>query len=459
MTPFRQCLACGLFQMPSTADSGPAAARTFSTLRSRPARSAAQPRDTPTPTRNAVLPFRRGGFASLCEALDYAARGETGLNFFDARGRLLSSLTYRALRAQAQSFARRLIGAGVARGQRLVLVADTWPGFCVAFFGAQYAGALPVPVAVPVGLGAKASYIEQLHRQIVAADAVGLVVPDDLAAYAAAARGTAAALLAGTMARFEALPEAPVELRPLSAGEQCYVQFSSGSTRLPIGVDVCQDQLMANIDGSITRQELDENDSGVSWLPLYHDMGLIGFVLAPMCAQRSVDLLAPGEFARRPMQWLSLIARRRATITYSPSFGYDLVARRAQGQLPSDLDLSCLKIAGIGADMIQAPVLNRFAKTFAAAGFDARAFLPSYGMAEVCVGLSFGKRFGGYQARQSRRQARFRPVRPRAARSPSSRSAIETGTVLSGRAVGQLFVRGPSVMPGYFGQPDASARS
>ena len=144
----------------------------------------------PTPTRNAVLPFRRGGFASLCEALDYAARGETGLNFFDARGRLLSSLPYRALRAQAQRFARRLIGAGVARGQRLVLVADTWPGFCVAFFGAQYAGVLPVPVAVPVGLGAKASYIEQLHRQIVAADAVGLVVPDDLAAYAAAARGT-----------------------------------------------------------------------------------------------------------------------------------------------------------------------------------------------------------------------------------------------------------------------------
>ena len=173
----------------------------------------------PTPTRNAVLPFRRGGFASLCEALDYAARGETGLNFFDARGRLLSGLPYRALRAQAQSFARRLIGAGVARGERLVLVADTWPGFCVAFFGAQYAGVLPVPVAVPVGLGAKASYIEQLHRQIVAADAVGLVAPDDLAAYAAAARGTAAALLAGTMARFEALPEAPVELRPLSAGE------------------------------------------------------------------------------------------------------------------------------------------------------------------------------------------------------------------------------------------------
>ena len=271
-----------------------------------------------------------------------------------------------------------------------------------------------------------------------------------------AAHGTTAALLAGTMARFEALPEAPVELRPLSAGEQCYVQFSSGSTRLPIGVDVRQDQLMANIDGSITRQELDENDSGVSWLPLYHDMGLIGFVLAPLCAQRSVDLLAPGDFARRPMQWLSLIARRRATITYSPSFGYDLVARRAQGQLPGDLDLSCLKIAGIGADMIQAPVLNRFAKTFAAAGFDARAFLPSYGMAEVCVGLSFGKRFGGYKLDKAGGKRDF-VLCGRALPGHVIEIRDEEGTVLSGRAVGQLFVRGPSVMPGYFRQPDASA--
>src|SRR6478735_9885061 len=90
-----------------------------------------------TPTGTAKLPFKRGGFGSLCEALDYAARGDTGLNFFDARGRLLTTLPYHELRTQAQVFARRLIGAGVAPGERLLLIADTWPGFCVAFFGAQ----------------------------------------------------------------------------------------------------------------------------------------------------------------------------------------------------------------------------------------------------------------------------------------------------------------------------------
>ncbi|MGQ0581060.1 MAG: fatty acyl-AMP ligase [Reyranella sp.] len=415
-----------------------------------------QPTLAPTPTRNSSLPFRRGGFASLCEALDYAAQGETGLNFFEARGRLLGSLPYRDLRTQAQTFARRLIGAGIARGERLLIIADTWPGFCVAFFGAQFAGVLPVPVAVPVGLGAKASYIEQLSRQIAASGAIGVVAPDELAAYAVTAAQGTTARLAGSMATFDALPEPAVELRPLLAGEQCYVQFSSGSTRAPMGIDIRQDRLMANIDGSITRQELNEDDSGVSWLPLYHDMGLIGFILAPMCAQRSVDLLAPRDFARRPTQWLSLISRRRASITYSPSFGYDLVARRAQTQMPAGLDLSCLKLAGIGADLIQAPVLQRFADTFAAVGFDARAFMPSYGMAELCVGLSFGHRFGGFKVDTVGKRDFVVCGRPMAGHRVEIRD--ESGASVPDGHVGRLFVEGPSVMPGYIDEPEATAR-
>lgn len=411
---------------------------------------------TPTPTRNASLPFRRGGFANLCEALDYAADGDTGLNFFEARGRLLASLPYRELKTQAHAFARRLIGAGIARGERLLIIADTWPGFCIAFFGAQYAGVLPVPVAVPVGLGAKATYIQQLHRQIVASGAVGVVAPDNLAAYATTAAQGTSARLAGPMATFEALSDGPVDLRPLGAGEQCYVQFSSGSTRAPMGIDIRQDQLMANIDGSITQQGLNEEDAGVSWLPLYHDMGLIGFILAPMCAQRSVDLLAPHDFARRPTQWLSLISRRRATITYSPSFGYDLAARRAQTQMPAGLDLSCLKLAGIGADLIQPPILDRFAETFAPAGFDARAFMPSYGMAELCVGLSFTPRFSGF--RVDRMGKRDFVACGHALPGHQVEIRDQSGAVLSDRQIGRLFVKGPSVMPGYFGEPEATAR-
>jgi fatty-acyl-CoA synthase len=416
----------------------------------------------PTPTRNDTLPFRRGGFANLCEALDYAARGDTGLNFFDARGRLQSSLTYRALRTEAQILARRLIGAGIEPGERLILVADTWPGFCMAFFAAQYAGIVPVPVPVPVGLGAKAYYIHQLRGQIVASQAVGVLAPDELADYArAAAEGTTARIV-GTQSDFDALHEAQTELRPLAAGMACYVQFSSGSTHAPRGVDIRQDQLMSNIDGSIAAQQLGEDDSGVSWLPLYHDMGLIGFVLAPICAQRSVDLLAPRDFARRPLQWLALISRRRATITYSPSFGYDLVARRAVALPVGELDLSCLRLAGIGADMIHPPVLYRFARTFAPMGFDQRAFLPSYGMAEVCVGLSFGPLFQGVKLDSVRDpvSGKWRDFVVCGRVLPSHRVEIrdEDNRVLGERDIGRLFVRGPSVMPGYVANPDETAR-
>ena len=240
------------------------------------------------------------------------------------------------------------------------------------------------------------------------------------------------------------------------AGERCYVQFSSGSTRRPLGVDIRQDQLMANIDGSLASQQIDADDSGVSWLPLYHDMGLIGFVLAPMCAQRSVDLMPPRDFARRPLQWLSLISRRRATITYSPSFGYELVARRAQAQMPGGLDLSCLKLAGVGADMIRPAALRRFADTFASLGFDDRAFMPSYGLAEVCVGLSFGRRLAGL--RTDRRGPREFVLCGRVMAGHRVEIRDGSGGPLGEREIGRLFVQGRSVMPGYFGEVEESAR-
>ncbi|MBS0539537.1 MAG: fatty acyl-AMP ligase [Proteobacteria bacterium] len=417
----------------------------------------------PTPSINDTLPFRRGGFGSLCEALDYAAQGDTGLNFFDARGKLLRALPYRHLRAEAGAFARHLIGGGFARGDRLMLIADTWPGFVIAFFGAQYAGVVPVPVSVPVGLGARAAYIDQLRGQIEASGAAGILAPDDLADFAQAAAKGSTVRIAGSMAAFRALPEDHAAQQPFAAGDRCYIQFSSGSTRMPRGVDIRQNQLMANIDGSLAAQELNETDSGVSWLPLYHDMGLIGFVLAPMCAQRSVDLLSPGDFARRPLQWLSLISRRRATVTYSPSFGYDLVVRRAQTKPIDGIDLSSLRLAGIGADMIQPTVLDRFAATFASAGFDRRALFPSYGMAELCVGLSFVRPFRGFRTDSFpdpvSGQARDFVVCGHVMTKHRVEIRDPAGLVVGQRQIGRLFVHGPSVMPGYFPDDPDSART
>src|SRR6476469_8375179 len=317
----------------------------------------------PLPTRH-PLALRRAAFGSVPEMLDYAARGETGVSFYSARGERLSALSWKEVRERAQVVARKLIGAGFAVGDRLLITADTWPGFFDIFFGAQYAGLLPVPVSTPAGIGGKEAYLDQLRRQFAASGAAAAVGVDELAGFLAdAAKEFPDVRLHGDMGVIEALPEKPVDLRPLQPDELCYIQFSSGSTRHPHGVQITQAALMANLAGITGPGGLDvaKGDRAVSWLPLYHDMGLIGFLMAPLSSQLSIDYLTPRDFARRPMQWLNLISRNRGTIAYSPSFGYDLATRRAANQVPADLDLSSWRHAGIGGDMIRPEVLDRFA--------------------------------------------------------------------------------------------------
>ena len=429
------------------------------------------------PTRNRQLALRRAAFRSLPEMLDYAAQGETGVTFYNARGEQLSALSWREVRERAHVVARKLIGAGFARGERLLITADTWPGFFDTFFGAQYAGLLPVPVSIPVGIGGKEAYLDQLRRQFAASGAVAAVGIDDLAGFLAEAAGEFPALrLHGGMEAIEALPEKPVDLRPLGPADQCYIQFSSGSTRHPHGVQITQAALMANLAGIVGPAGLDVSlgDRAVSWLPLYHDMGLIGFLMSPLAAQMSVDYLTPRDFARRPMQWLNLISRNRATIAYSPSFGYDLAVRRGAMQMPDDLDLSTWRVAGIGGDMVRPDVLDRFVETFAAKGFDRSAFLPSYGMAEVCLAITFSAHGTGARTDSVDRAALGGAQRAEPAADPqdseqSRRFVVcgkvlpghrlevrdEAGTPLADRQVGRIFVKGPSIMPGYL--DDAAA--
>ncbi|MBN9089853.1 MAG: fatty acyl-AMP ligase [Reyranella sp.] len=432
---------------------------------------------TPLPTANPTLALRRAAFRSVPEMLDYAARGDTGVTFYSARGEPLSALPWREIRERAHVVARKLIGAGFAMGDRLLITADTWVGFFDAFFGAQYAGLLPVPVSIPVGIGGKEAYLEQLRRQFAASGAVAAVGLDELAGFLAdAAKEFPAVRLQGGMGAIESLPEKPVDLRPLGADDTCYIQFSSGSTRQPHGVQITQAALMANLQGITGPGGLDvvEGDRATSWLPLYHDMGLIGFLFSPLSAQLSIDYLTPRDFARRPMQWLNLISKNRGTISYSPSFGYDLAVRRGAMQVPADLDLSSWRHAGIGGDMVRADVLDRFAQTFESKGFRPSAFIPSYGMAEVCLAITFCPGGSGMRTDTVDRTALAEAQRAEPAANPSdshrARRFVVCGGVLPGhrlevrdegrvlgdRAVGRIFVKGPSIMPGYFQEPEAS---
>jgi fatty-acyl-CoA synthase len=430
------------------------------------------------PTRNTRLIHRRAAFRSVAEMLNYAAQGETGVTFYNGKGEILSALRWHDVRARAHVVARKLIGAGFAKGERILLTADTWPGFFDIFFGAQYAGLLPVPVSIPVGIGGKEAYVDQLRRQLAASGAVAAIGIDELVDFIAdAAREFPAVRLHGGMAVIDALPDKAVDLRPLGPEDDCYIQFSSGSTRHPHGVRIIQRALMANVEAMTGPGglNLSGEDRTISWLPLYHDMGLVGFLMAPLSCQCSIDYMTPRDFARRPMQWLNLISRNRGTVAYSPSFGYDLATRRGANQIPADLDLSTWRHAGIGGDMVRADVLDRFAKTFAPSGFDPRIFIPSYGMAEVCLAITFGPNLGGVRtdtvdravlASEQRAQPAANPDDPLQARRfvlcgkvvPGHRLEIRDpdGKVLPDRRVGRIFVSGPSIMPGYFNDPEAT---
>ncbi|MBV1837091.1 fatty acyl-AMP ligase [Acetobacter estunensis] len=431
---------------------------------------------TPTPVQTESGQNRRyGDFATFPEALNYAAQGAAGYNIYSGRGVLLEALPYALLREQAIEMARRLLALGLQPGDRVGLIAESDGDFARIFYGCQYAGLVATPMPLPVAFGGRETYVATIRGMIETADASAIVIPDLIASWTDD-------IIAGFDLKFGGSPaqlmELPAPARPLPTvrpDDLSYLQFSSGSTRFPKGVCVTQRSGLANAH-SIAHDGLQVRETGdrcVSWLPLYHDMGLVGFFITPMTCQLTVDLLPTREFARRPHVWLDLISRNRGTLSYSPSFGYDLCSRRSGA---AGLDLSSWRVAGIGGDMIRPHILENFAERFASLGFDARAFVASYGMAEATLAISFaplnvGMRTDTIDLRRLEMEGVAYP-----SNDPSHplRTFVLCGRVLPGheievrdadgtvqpeRHIGTIFVRGPSLMSGYFRLPTESAEA
>jgi fatty-acyl-CoA synthase len=424
-----------------------------------------------------ALPRRFADFDTLGEALDYAATGVRGLNFHDARGALVQPYPFSALRVDALAAARRLVAAGIAPQDRVALIAETGPEFAALFFGAIYAGAWPVPLPLPTSFGGRDSYVEQLRVQLTSCAPKTLLFPPELADFA-----TEAARLAGTEAigwdEFTARPAPEVALPQATGDAIAYLQYSSGSTRFPHGVAITHRALLNNLAAHGHGMALQQSDRCVSWLPWYHDMGLVGCFLSPVANQVSTDYLKTEDFARRPLAWLDLITRNAGTsLSYSPTFGYDICARRMSSQTKASdrFDLSRWRIAGNGADMIRPDVMQAFVDAFADAGFQASAFCPSYGLAEATLAvtlmppgegirvelveetqLSGGGDLGG---EGGPRPQRFRAIvncgKP--VRDMVVEVREEDGLALPDGAIGKVWCKGPSVMVGYFRDPDATA--
>ena len=430
----------------------------------------------PTPTQN-NRPQRLADFETLSEALKYASLGVTGCNFYDARGELRAVLPYSELRERALLTARRLVALGLKRGERIAIVADTDPSFMELFFACQCAGLVPFAMPVPVNLGSHHIYVQQLRGLLQGGEAAVAVAPAEYLGFLEeAAEGLAGLRWCGTPDQLAEQAAYAAELMPTRSDEPAYLQFTSGSTRFPQGVVITEQAVMSNLRGIVrSGLEVKFGDRCASWLPYYHDMGLVGFVLGPIVSQLSVDYLRTRDFAVRPLQWLRIISRNRCTIAFSPPFGFELCARRVRSTDLATLDLSSWRAAGVGAELIRPWILENFAAKLAPAGFDAKAFLPCYGLAEASLAVSFPALGAGLEVMQvdatalsehglavhvEGGQGRINSFVNCGRPLPEHEVCIvnDQGKSLSDSRLGRVLVRGPSLMQGYLNNAESTAR-
>ncbi|PWB76736.1 MAG: fatty acyl-AMP ligase [Candidatus Methylomirabilota bacterium] len=436
----------------------------------------------PTPTENS-LSLRAGGFSTLAEALDYAAGGETGCNFYGDRGELYASLPYTELREQARLLARRLTGLQLERGARVAIVADTGPDFHRFFFACQYAGLVPVPLSASLLISGRKRYVTQLRALLAHCRPSVAMAPPEFFPFLSEAADGLDLVHIGTPETFDCLPETQERTEPLRPTETAYLQYTSGSTRFPRGVMIAQTAVLANLEGILQQGlQIGPGDRAVSWLPFYHDMGLVGFVLAPMVCQVSVDYLKTQSFAMRPRLWLSLMTQTKATISFSPSFGYEMCVRRLRQDEADRFDLSAWRAAGVGAETIRPGVLKEFADALAPSGFKPSAFVACYGMAEASLAVSFAPIDKGIVIDRVDRSLLAKcgvasPLSECELGSDSDKTSVsrfvncgvplsgieieirnEQGLVLPDRHAGVIFVRGANMTSGYFDDPEKTRK-
>lgn len=338
-----------------------------------------------------------------------------------------------ALSRLARCWARSLREAGVQRGDRVAILLPNDVPFVGAFFGCQYIGAVPVPLAWPVSLLDLRKVLTPLAplvanagpRVVVTTPAVASLdpfgIPAVVAPHAVPARG----------------------LVSLGKDDPAFIQYTSGSLGVPRGVVITQGAAVASAWSMGQALGLSERDVGVSWLPLFHDMGLVGGLLCPLLYRFPMHLMTPGEFLLHPKRWLKHISEERGTICTAPDFAYALSARRVRDL--DGLDLSCWRHALDGSEPVHRSTLQAFIEHFAPAGFAPEAFRPVYGLAENTLGVCFsaaGEPDVEYQGR----------------------TIVSVGRPIPGMEVmisetNEVLVRGPSRMSEYFRDLEATART
>jgi len=375
--------------------------------------------------------------------------------------------SYGVLREAARAVAAGLSAHQPERGERVAIMLPTGRNFFEAFFGVLYAGGIPVPIYPPFR---PAQLEEHLRRQagiLVNAEAAVLIVSPE-------ARGVAALLRSQvpTLREVETVPSLVARKNTLppasfTAGNTALLQYTSGSTGSPKGVVLTHGNLLANVRALGEVMGADSSDVFVSWLPLYHDMGLIGAWLGSLYHAVPVVILSPLRFLARPESWLWAIHRHRATISAAPNFAFELCVNKTEDRDLEGLDLGSWRWAVNGAEPVSPSTIRRFCERFGPYGFRPEAMAPVYGLAECSVGLSFPPPGRAPVVDRIRRDMLARrgeaiPTRPddpaaaefvacgRPLPGHQIRIVDDTGHELPERREGRLEFRGPSATRGYF---------
>jgi acyl-CoA synthetase (AMP-forming)/AMP-acid ligase II len=385
---------------------------------------------------------------TLPQALHDAAQSGEGYTFI-TRG-VCERHEYADIEQTALRVAGALRETGLKRGDLVALMMTDAEGFLTALFGASLAGLVPAPLAPPAMTGEPAKQFELTAGVLRAARARAVVTDSSLVMGLSAVRA-ACPDLEFVLSR-ENLDRAPLDgAWSPRLDDVALVQFTSGSTSSPKGVALSHQNLAANIEAINGAAGLATTsaDSAVSWLPLFHDMGLVGMALGPLYAGRPAILMTPQAFIKRPAEWLKAISRFRATVSFAPNFAYDLTLRRVRESDLEGLDLSCWRVAGCGAETVHAPTLAAFADRFAAVGFRATSFLPSYGLAEHVLAVTLPPRNRKPRVEQASSGGFVSCGRPLPGH--HLRIVKEDGQEAPEGEIGEITLAGPSVMLGYFG--------
>jgi len=368
----------------------------------------------------------------------------------------------------AGTCAAALAASGLGRGDRVLLCVRTGRSFLEGFLGASIIGAVPVPLPSLEGFARPAAFVNRLTSVVRDAGPSAVFVDRRTAAHL-----RDSGLLDPGLPVIEprSLDHRPApDPRPATGDEPALIQYTSGSTGTPRGVVITAANLSANVDAMGKALHLGNDDRVVSWLPLYHDMGLIGGLLAPVAYGAVCWLLSPLEFMLRPASWMQAVSEARATLTVAPNFAYGLVARKVSDEDLKGLDLSMLRAAINGAEPVDPAVGEAFCARLAPMGFRPSSYFPVYGLAESTLSVAFPPLGRGLKIDHVRREKLADGYAVPAQPGPGTMPLVSVGSAIDGheitivgpdhvplpeRRVGQIWVRGPSVSPWYFEQHHA----